>query len=209
MRIRASDSMAGIPILRVRDALRRAPFAWDGRYLARSLGVPAKKARELLQVLNDRGYAEPSESFPRSWLLTTEGNAFAIATAARPIMRATAERALRGLLERASELNADPRFILKVVKIELFGSYLDSAIDRLGDVDVIIEFQPKRPETWDGDIRHYEPVYPHGGSIFEMVTAHDLDVRKHLRGRSRVLSLHEVRERTLVPEAERRVVFEA
>lgn len=208
MRIRSNDTLAGIPILQVRDVLRAVPLAWNAGHFERSLSISKTKASELIQLLLQRGYAEPSETFPGELETTTAGNAFAAASAARPVTRGTAERALRGLIERAREVNVDSRFILRVVKIEVFGSYLDPSIERLGDVDVIIEFRPKRPEKWGTDVREYSPVYQHGGSIFEMVVAPELDVRRHLRGRSRVLSLHDVRERSLVPESQRPAVFE-
>ena len=64
------------------------------------------------------------------------------ATAAKPLHRATAECLLVKLLERIEILNADDRFLARVSRAIVFGSYLQST-ERLGDVDVAIELVPR------------------------------------------------------------------
>jgi predicted nucleotidyltransferase len=54
----------------------------------------------------------------------------------RPISRATATRLLAQVIERARGYNADPSRLLTVSRITVFGSYLDPAVDPLGDLDL-------------------------------------------------------------------------
>lgn len=65
------------------------------------------------------------------------------ATAARPVKRTTAARALAGLLERAEQVNADDVLAYQVDEIVVFGSYLDPAAEVVGDVDVAIGLSPR------------------------------------------------------------------
>lgn len=59
-----------------------------------------------------------------------------MASFGKPIARRTAERLVAGMLDRAREYNADPARPLYVERLRIFGSYLNPAIDPLGDVDV-------------------------------------------------------------------------
>jgi predicted nucleotidyltransferase len=61
-----------------------------------------------------------------------------MASFAKPISRATAERLLVGLLDRAAAWNAKPDKLVSIDEVLVFGSYLDPTIDRLGDVDIAV-----------------------------------------------------------------------
>ncbi len=73
---------------------------------------------------------------------------FGSATAAKPITRETADKVLSQLLERVDRVNRDEHFLAKITKVVLLGSYLRPEIDRLSDVDVAVELQPKE-RNWD------------------------------------------------------------
>jgi predicted nucleotidyltransferase len=49
-------------------------------------------------------------------------------------------------LERVNRLNHDDRFLGKVTRVILFGSYLNPEASKLGDVDVGVELQPKESD---------------------------------------------------------------
>ena len=83
----------------------------------------------------------------KSWRVTQLGQSFASATAAKPITRQTAERTLSEFLERVQRVNEDQYFLAKVTKVVLFGSYLRAGVDRLGDVDVAVQLEPKESDT--------------------------------------------------------------
>jgi hypothetical protein len=72
----------------------------------------------------------------------------------KPITRATAASHLSQVVDRARHYNADPGHLLTVAELAVFGSYLDTAVDRLGDLDLAITIV--RRET-DGD-RYVEKV---------------------------------------------------
>ena len=72
------------------------------------------------------------------WATTVKGNALANASFGKPISRATATRLLGQVIERARAYNADPARLLAVTEIVVFGSYLDPAVDPLGDLDLAV-----------------------------------------------------------------------
>jgi predicted nucleotidyltransferase len=72
------------------------------------------------------------------WVTTIKGNALAQASFGKPITRATATRHLSQVVERARAYNADPRYLLSISKIVVFGSYLDASVDSLGDLDLSV-----------------------------------------------------------------------
>ena len=72
------------------------------------------------------------------WATTVKGNALANASFGKPISRATATRLLGQVIERARAYNADPARLLTVTEIVVFGSYLDPAVDLLGDLDLAV-----------------------------------------------------------------------
>jgi predicted nucleotidyltransferase len=68
------------------------------------------------------------------------------ATAAKPVTRATAERALAQFLERVTLVNQDPYFLARVTRVVLFGSMLKPEVERLSDVDLAVELTRKEPD---------------------------------------------------------------
>lgn len=56
----------------------------------------------------------------------------------KPLRRETAERLLSELLDRITALNSDPRFLARVQKAVVFGSY-NGETERIGDLDVAVQ----------------------------------------------------------------------
>jgi predicted nucleotidyltransferase len=50
------------------------------------------------------------------------------------------------LLDRVGQVNRDPYFLGKVVRVVLFGSMLKPEADRLSDVDVAVELATKETD---------------------------------------------------------------
>jgi predicted nucleotidyltransferase len=69
-----------------------------------------------------------------------------LSTAAKPVTRMTAERALSQFLERVTEVNQNPYFLAKVTRVVLLGSMLKPEVERLSDVDVSVELATKEPD---------------------------------------------------------------
>ena len=65
----------------------------------------------------------------------------------RPITRATAERLLAGVIDRAKRFNADESHLIDITELVVFGSYLDPGVQRLGDLDLGVAFRSRIPGT--------------------------------------------------------------
>jgi hypothetical protein len=48
---------------------------------------------------------------------------------------------LKEVIERAQRFNAVPGHVIEVTELIVFGSYLDPAVDRLGDLDLAVKFR--------------------------------------------------------------------
>ncbi len=207
MKIDAAERIAGVPLLEMRAFLRRYRAAsWTEALLREQLGLTADGARALTGALVAAGYiaaadgrlpmvGDDLEGTAGRWQTTARGNALAAARTTR-VARAVAERHLRGLLARVEEVNRDARWLYRVRRVVLFGSYLDPAAATLGDVDAAIEL------AWKGGDRSYHgvPMQAYlaqaraGGRRFctflDQLAAPEEDVRKFLKGGSRILSFH-------------------
>jgi len=106
------------------------------------LGIDEDAARDQLRVFEKGGYIERIEPMPAAgddwWVTTVKGNALAKAGFGKPVSRITAARLLAEVIERARTYNADAARLLSIKEIVVFGSYLDSAIDTLGDLDLAV-----------------------------------------------------------------------
>ena len=55
------------------------------------------------------------------------------------VLRKTAKKKLEQLIVTAGEINADEYYVYSIDQIYVFGSYVDSDKDKLGDVDIALE----------------------------------------------------------------------
>jgi predicted nucleotidyltransferase len=74
--------------------------------------------------------------------LTCHGQNFANASASKPIHRKTADHVLAEFMQRMERVNATSEYLYRVDTAILFGSML-SDVERLGDVDVAVNLEPK------------------------------------------------------------------
>lgn len=126
MHINPKDTLAGVPVVAIRDFLRAiltAPMpdeGWASDDLARRYGRPGFPA--LQAELVTAGYLQNVGGHHDA--ITPAGCQFALASAARPMKRATAEKALRDFLARVQEINQNPHYLYRVDMLVVFGSYL-------------------------------------------------------------------------------------
>jgi predicted nucleotidyltransferase len=158
MRVSKDDMICGVsaPVAR---QMMRAYYADHSIGVACDvLGLDQHAARNQLRAFEAAGYLERREMRSTAgddwWATTIKGNALAQASFGKPISRATATRHLAQVIERARGYNADPARLLTIAEIAVFGSYLDPAVDRLGDLDLAVS--AVRRET-NGD-RHVDKV---------------------------------------------------
>jgi hypothetical protein len=138
MRIDRTERVAGQPILRVREYLRRSrrPIVVTKDGVARWFKVSDRKAAEILRELKARSWVERLEGkFGRQgyYELTMKGNAFTAASAIPPMTRDKAERLLADFLKRVEGVNARDELTHYVHEVHVFGSYLKKKAKDLGD----------------------------------------------------------------------------
>ena len=111
MRIDPEGTIAGKPALLVRGCLRtlRVRISWDLAALEAAASLEAGTGRSLLRALSAAGLVK---SLGRGWWeITQAGQRLSSATAAKPITRATAEKALRDFLGRVELVNPGCAFL--------------------------------------------------------------------------------------------------
>jgi hypothetical protein len=198
MRITKEEVVAGHPVLRVRGFLRR----FDSGFFMHSAveTFMQLKPRQATKFINDMvalELIEPTEPFEKeaAFQVATRGLALANAKAAKPIYRGTGERVLSEFIDRANAVNASKEYAFGIRSAVLFGSML-SCVDRLGDVDVAIDLQPRISDTTQ--LRqlcdHRRHLAREQGRTFTTATSWALwprnEVLLQLKARSRSLSLH-------------------
>lgn len=138
MRITKGQLIAGLPALALRDLFRerlRSIHREDIERLVEGSGI---EAGQVLDVLVSEGYILPETS--RGFFeLTDLARRLSTASGSPPISRAKADALLDGLLERAAFINSNPEYTVGIVKLVVFGSYMDPARENLGDLDVAVE----------------------------------------------------------------------
>ena len=84
--------------------------------------LPPGTGLDLVKALQTDGLIEASAR--GAWSVTQAGRRFSVASAAKPVTRATAEKALAEFLDRVEQVNRDSYFLGKAVRVVLFGSML-------------------------------------------------------------------------------------
>jgi hypothetical protein len=151
MQIDSKTTIAGVPIIKVRDPLRRSDACFTPRSSLNGSSSPRAQGRAGA-VLNEltidgRVVLSPDIDGNERYELATDGHALAGATARQRVTRDTAQRALDGFLARVEKINANPLAEWGVRKLVLFGSFLDPNIERVGDVALAVEMVPLRQLT--------------------------------------------------------------
>ena len=118
--------------LAARELLRmKSARPWD---LAVVLGAREADVEDLWKRLHKAGCIEDVNGW---WRPTDAMLAGANARLGKPLPRAKADQLVQQMVKQAEQLNEEPGDALfYVVKIAVFGSYLDTTKDELGDLDV-------------------------------------------------------------------------
>jgi predicted nucleotidyltransferase len=147
MHIDAKSKIAQVPAIQVRDFLRSTHGVyWPWESVADSLALSAARAKSLVSELLRLGYIERSDVRDGQYYhITLTGSTFALASAARPLTRQTAERKLDEFLDRVRAVNAGTTFAFRVRRALVFGSYLTDQ-ERIDDIDIAIELAPREKD---------------------------------------------------------------
>jgi hypothetical protein len=158
LRISKQDEVCGVVAPLARQLMREYFFEGPVERACRVLGVDRAAALRRLEAFETTGYLRRSREDSRPhgawWETTIRGNALAQASFGKPIRRATAERHLAQVVERARVYNADSARLLTVGRITIFGSYLDPNVERLGDLDLAVSVVRRDAEG----VRHVDNV---------------------------------------------------
>ncbi len=201
MRIDPKAKVAGRSVLEIRRLLRAVGVGSRRlEFFASTLKVPVVEAGQLLRRMERLGYLEVDSQLPgaRWWKASREGLRLAAATAAPPVHRRTAEKVLQELLARAKQVNEDPYFLYRVRTVVVFGSFL-AGQRYLNDLDLAIQLESKQPDAdrrLATEVTRIKEAVKQRGRRFDNLTAMytwpQIEVLRFLRGRSRVIQLHDM-----------------
>jgi predicted nucleotidyltransferase len=198
MRIDRKETIAGVPILQVRDYLRLIDDEITNKdFVAQWLGVSSRKGGQIVRELLARGWLEPVERTGRKGYcaLTMAGRAFAGARAVSPISRTKADALLVAFLERVAEVNKRDELTHYVKEVRVFGSYLDKRAKDLGDIDLAVDM-PFRDLPGRDRLEYLEERADQSGRSFkfwlERMAYGENEVRRLLKTRSPYISLHPI-----------------
>ncbi len=220
MRIDSKEKIADVAILKVRDFLRRVNNTdeWEDGFVVHRLKISPKKANRLVNELNRRGYIEPIRIYRQKqyYRKTLKGSTLGLASAAKPVMRKTANRIFSEFMDRVRQVNSDSSYLVKVQKVLVFGSYLTDAI-RINDIDVAVEltWKENHPMVLNKDKAQLalnlsimaEDKGKKFSSFLDRLEWPEHEVRLFLKSRSRTLSIHSIHDEIL-NRVEYRVFFQ-
>lgn len=103
--------------------------------------------------------------------------------------REVAEAILQRLIERASEINATEQYMWRIVRLELFGSMLDPSATTVGDIDIVIETEPKITERAEY-IALAKKAWSRAPKGSQFWNWPEEEVLNHLLAGSEIISLH-------------------
>lgn len=133
MILRSHQVIAGHPAREMRRLLREIRHLQVAcGYVCDVLGCSMKEAKEVMEALEQEGYLSKNGQLDGQQLYetTVSGNQLAGANL-RPISRVTAEKKLRGFMERVHAANSNPDYLETITGVIVFGSLL-SEKEKLG-----------------------------------------------------------------------------
>jgi predicted nucleotidyltransferase len=214
MRIDPKAKVGRYPTLLVRATLRhlREHLQWGLPQLEAAAALTPGSGGALVKTLRTEGLIAPVG--PGAWTVTQAGLTFSVATAAKPVTRATAEEALSQFLDRVRRVNEDPYFLAKVTRAVLFGSMLKPEVERLSDVDLAVQLAQKETDVdraREQSLKRAEELAIIGHRFrhfLEMEGCWYFETFRFLKGGSRVIALADYNiERSLVMAVPHRVLL--
>ena len=198
MRLDKNATIAGQPIKRVRELLRRMMGSahWSDREIADFFHIDDVKAHALIDEMAVRGFLQDSEQRPgdsrRFYECGPQGSRLASARLLKPITRQKADVIIATLLQRVERVNARPELLERVCEVRVFGSYLEER-DDFGDIDVAVRTVRKEGSGKDWvreSLRRADMSGRTFSSYLDRLFYGHTEVMRLLKARSRYLSLH-------------------
>ena len=198
MKINTNEEIAGFSLLKIRGLLKKEFLNYE--IIAAFLKTDQDRAILVLSELNDLGFLEKSaDEVPIIYINTLKGNALANVKAVSSISNVKAEKIFSDFLDRVNEVNQNSKYLFKVTKVVLFGSYITDS-PTVNDIDIAFEIIRKDE---DGDIfmaKHQKKVKEAivNGKKFKTFIDElgysETEVIQFLKSKSHYLSLHSIED---------------
>ena len=214
MRIDKSQIIAGIPAITARDFLAKfKDRLFTIGDAVRYFKIDDTEVVTLIEELRECEYIEAVDfKTHRFWGVTTTGRTLALASAAKPILRKTADKKIAEFLERVVIVNSSNHYLYDVTKVIVFGSYL-SEQDRINDIDIGITLKKKTmnetrfKEMCEQSSRQAEKDGRCFSTYVERISWPQREIHLFLKSRSRAISLHPLHDEVLRSVVQK-VIFE-
>lgn len=215
--ISGEQEIGGVPALKVRDWLARdgtrtrnclvACFCrWKPtRYLPQK--DISLRVSTLMNALLKLGYiAEEKKQYPdesQFYKLTKSGKEFARASGAKRLKRESVAQALEGFKSRIAEVNANPRFLVRITRAVVYGSYVRGE-ETVGDLDLAADYESKIADEERDEVyqKHFEASGRTHRTIFDEWLWPEVEVKQFLKNRQRTISLHSFYDFQKMPKAD-------
>jgi hypothetical protein len=193
LQIKGTDTISGIPIMRVRSSFRsilaRHSSSFDLAYLQEKLSLDEKSAMALASELVTQGYVEAPKN--GVYEFTDKAGQLVRASAASKVSRKTAEDALAGLLERVTQYNLDSDKIFTIETVAVFGSFLGTK-NKLGDLDVAVKKRDrnlKDPDRSNSALAYARQSGRHLSTFLQRLFWADTELDQILKARKRTINI--------------------
>ena len=218
MRIKPDEDVAGFPARKIKELLRQSVDFLSARHVTKILDIKTEQAIQLLERLEQCGLLERNPALPnsddeQSWKRTVKGGALANALFSTPVSRQSAEKTMREFLDRVQQVNCSSRFLYRVRKVVVFGSFLSDA-PFVGDLDLAVDLCPKEKDSR----KHSELIRARANEAascgrrfriyVEALRFAEQEVIMFLKARSRILQLTRCDDGILTI-TESRVIYES
>lgn len=106
--------------------------------------------------------------------------------------RKTAKRALKNVVKKIKEANENEEFIYKITKAVLFGSFINSSKNKVGDLDIAIyiELKNKSISEFEQNFNRANTSSNYVPFILRFIYGKE-EVFKYIKDKKRVLQLHD------------------
>ena len=216
MYVDPTSTIAGLPVLGLRTFFKNVGEGeWPIEKLAEAFSLEAATAAVIAKDLARNGLVEESArpGKPTSYRVTGAGRRLALATAARPLSRQTADQVLERFLDRVRAVNADTYYLYRIQEVRVFGSYVAHQ-ERLNTIDVVVKLLPRylNPErqAYQTAVRAQEALQAgrKTGDAAEEAIRSRKEVMLFLKSQSRAIVIHEADE-GILKHAKTETVFDA
>ncbi len=217
MYVDKKKKIAGQPSIMVRDFFKKVDdHSFRLSALIKGFQTTPRIGCNILKKLHEANYIKESKystATLKEWELTSQGRRVALASAAKPLLRKTADKKINEFMERVKLVNSTPDYLFKVKKVILFGSYLSNK-NKINDIDIAIELGRKISDKKKFEERCKQSIKEaeQNGRVFKLffdkLCWPEDKVKLFLKSHSRALSLHPIDDGVLKRIRRKKVVFE-